>query len=314
MKLDSRIFVASEKTTAGKAILSDLRRRGYRSVVSDEERGISLSVQSEVDHFFQNFKPEYIFFTGAMSAGIAANQTIPGTLASENLLGLCHIFNNAVRWNSLKVLYLASSCIYPKNSPQPMKVEALFTGPLEPTSEAYATAKLAGISLAEACRHQYGLNIITAIPSDLYGPEDSFESENSHVVEALIQKIHHAKSAGHAEIVIWGSGKPVRDFLFSEDLADACHFLMNQYEDKAPVNISGNSFCSISELAALIKKITGFEGSFAYDTGKPDGAAQKTLQAQPLSKLGWKPRFSIDEGLRKTYQAFLKLEVSTGVS
>lgn len=313
MEKDSRIFVAGEKTTAGRALVSYLKRQGFSQTASDLDKHVDLASMESVAEFMGEFKPDFIFFTGAASGGIQANQKYPADLSSQNLLATCVLLKNAVQFDVKKFFYLASSCIYPRQAFQPMKIEYLNCGPLESTSEAYAMAKLAGITLSQAYQSQYGLSIICGIAADVFGPEDSFHPEDSHVVEALIKKIHEAKANACETVSIWGSGNPVRDFIFSEDLASACVYLMENATTGLPVNISAGHCYSILQLAAEIKTVTAYEGDFNFDSSKPDGTPLKTLDADPLYKLGWRPQFSFRQGLEKTYEGFLKHEITAAV-
>ncbi len=308
LNLNSRIFIASTKTVAGQALANRLSQLGYPLVKTDASDSVNLQSLDSTLAFFQSFRPEFIFFMGADSLGILANQKYGVELLTQNAVAACNLFQAAAQTTPEKILYLASSCVYPMNAPQPMKPEHLGTGPLEPTSAPYALAKLLGLELARAYTKQYGLKAVTAIPADTFGPENNFDSENAHVVEALIRKIHEAKTLKRDDVTLWGSGNPVRDFLFSQDLADACLFLMQNHDSVEPVNISAGNPCTIKFLAQKIAEIVEFKGKFVFDPSKPEGAPAKTLCPSQINSLGWKSKTSFEEGLRSTYQAFLKQE------
>lgn len=305
---NSRVFIASTKTVAGQALANHLIQLGYSNLKTDASGSVNLQNLQDTETFFKNFRPEFVFFLGANSLGIFANQKHGVALLTENSIAACNLFQAAAKTAPEKILYLASSCIYPVNAPQPMKPEYLGSGPLEPTNAPYALAKILGLELAKAYTRQYGLKAITAIPADVYGPENSFDLENSHVVEALIRKIHEAKKRNLAEVSIWGSGEPLRDFLYSRDLAEACVFLMQNHNSVEPVNISAGNPCTIKFLAQKIAEIVEFKGKFAYDLSKPEGMPKKTLCPGKINSLGWKAKTKFEDGLRSTYQAFLKQE------
>lgn len=308
MNANSRIFVAGTQTLAGKSLLAHLKQNGFSAVQSDAAVRDGLQNAEGLPDLFKSFRPEYIFFTGASSLGIGANQKFPAELFKENAAAALNLFEAARHCSPKKILYLASSCIYPVNAPQPMKPETLGSGPLEATCKSFAQAKIFAIDLARAYEKQFGLKTITGIPADTFGPEDDFHPEHSHVVTALIKKIHEAKVSGCPSITLWGSGRPVRDFLYSANLADACVFLMKNFEGASPINISAENYMSITQLANRISQIVEFKGQFNYDAGKPDGAPEKTLDASEIKKLGWQPASSFEEGLRRTYQSFLMRE------
>ncbi len=311
MNPDSRILIAGSETLAGQAITLLLREKKFLPIEMQTE---SLFDFERLCEFFKAEKPEYVFLAAGKSGSILFNQKHPAELMRSNLLAELQVMEAARLHRVKKILFLASSCVYPKNAPQPMSPEHLGSAPLEMTSEAYALSKLTGITLAAAYAKQYGLPSVTAIPADVFGPEDEFNPEHSHVIEGLIRKIYDAKIAGTPEITLWGSGTPVRDFLYSKDLAEACFFLMNHGSDLSgrPVNISAGNFLSIKDLAVKIKEILNYEGRFLWDFSKPDGTPVKTLNADFLRSLGWCPRFSFDKALLETHAAFLqkqKLEV-----
>lgn len=305
MKKESRILVAGAGTFIGAAVAGALRDQGYRHVVDDVSAGVALSRAAEVEGLFAQHAPEYVFLAAGKSGGIMANEQRPAELMLDNLLIDACVVSAAHRHGVAKLLYLASACCYPKHAEQPMRVESLLTGPLEPTSECYALAKIAGIKLCEAFRREHGDHFIAAIPANVFGPGDDFSPENAHVVAALIRRMHEAKQAGSPAVEIWGTGSPRREFVFVDDVADACGFLMLNYDERAPINIGGESECSIRELAETVKAVTGYPGRILFDETKPDGMPRKALDSAPLSARGWRPRFPFREALNATYQAFV---------
>ena len=306
MELNSRIYIAGRENLTGHAILKKLNDRGYRNIMGRDGKEIDLTSQEEVKSFFSENKPEYIFLTAGKSGGILANCKYPADLMMDNLTIICNIIRNGHLYNTKKILYLASSCTYPVKCPQPMKEEYLLTGSPEPTSEAYSVAKIAGIKLCQSYRKQYGSNFITAIPACIFGPYDDFSRENSHVIGALIGKMHEAKEKGLKKVEIWGTGKAKRDFIYSSDLADGCIFLMKEYNGKEPVNIGSKNGISIKELALEIKDITGFSGEIYFNREKPDGAPVKVLDSSRIRSLGWEPKTHFKKALKETYKWFMK--------
>lgn len=271
-----------------------------------------LTNAAEVDAFFAEVAPEYVFIAAGRSGGIQANQKYPAELMRDNLLVESHIIHSAYRYGAKKLLYLASSCSYPKNCAQPMRVESLMTGVLEPTNEAYAVAKIAGMVMCQAYRQQYRANFISGIPADAFGPGDDFSLQDSHVIPALIRKMHDAKILGAESVEIWGTGTPRRDFIFAPDLADACVFVMREYDSSRPINISGGTDLSIKELALSIKEVVGYTGELYFDTSKPDGTPLKALDSKELTTMGWKPRTPFWSALSVTYDWFLQTEQRRG--
>jgi GDP-L-fucose synthase len=265
-----------------------------------------LRDQHAVLHFFEKEKPEYVFLAAAKVGGILANNSYRAEFLHDNLAIQNNVIHSAYLNGVKKLLFLGSSCIYPKLAPQPLKEEYLLTGTLEYTNEPYAIAKIAGIKMCEAYRDQYGCNFISVMPTNLYGPNDNYDLNNSHVLPALVRKIHEAKSGNQASFVMWGTGEPRREFLHADDLADACFFLMQHYNEPGMINVGTGEDLTINELAELIKKIVGFEGRFEHDTNKPDGTPRKLLDVSKLSALGWKARISLEEGIRKVYQQYLE--------
>lgn len=301
MEKDARIFVTGTATFIGSALLRRLEQLGYGNIVGRPDTEPDLADGSQVEAFFANNGPEYVFLVSGDSGGIAANQTRPASMMLDNLLVECHVIHSAYRHGVKKLLYLASSCCYPKECPQPMKVEHLFTGPLEPTNAAYGTAKLAGLKLCEAYRQQHGVNFLVGIPANIFGPEDDFSLEESHVIPALIRRLCEGKQMGTESIEVWGTGKPQREFLFVDDLADACVFVMREYDGVEPINIGGGTTVSVGELAELVKEIVGYHGNLAFDPSKPDGMPFKALDSSELLNLGWQPTTSLPNALQATY-------------
>jgi GDP-L-fucose synthase len=314
MDKDAKIYVAGEQTLIGGAILRELKRQGYTNMVVRPGEEPELTDAVQVDAFFARTGPEYVFLAAGKSGGIRANQKYPAELMLDNLLVECHVIHSAYHYGIKKLLYLGSSCSYPRDCPQPIKEDALLTGPLEPTNEAYAVAKIAGIKLCQAYSQQYGVNFISAIPANVFGPNDDFSLEDSHVVAALIRKIHEAKELGSEFIDIWGTGTPRREFIFADDLADACIFIMREYNDLKPINIGGGSDLSIKELAELVKEIVGYAGELRFDRSKPDGMPLKVLDSSKLSEIGWQPRTPFPSALSATYDWFLQIESTKGTT
>lgn len=302
MDQHSRIYVAGQNTLIGTAILRELERQGYRNVIGGQEPELTDAVA--VSHFFAEAAPEYVFLAAGKSGGIDANQRYPADLMLHNLLVECHAIESAYRSGVKKLLYLASSCSYPRNSPQPMRVESLLTGPLEPTNEAYAVAKIAGIKLCQAYRQQHGARFGSAVLSDGFGPGDDFGLENSHVVAALIRKMHEARERGAASVDVWGTGRPRREFMFVDDLADGCIFVMRHYDGAQPINIGGGRDLPVSDLAAMIREVVGFVAELRFDTSRPDGMPAKLLDSGPLAAMGWRPRTPLRSAVSLTYEWF----------
>ena len=302
----SRIYLAGHTGLVGSAIYRKLLQKGYSNVITRTHRELDLIRQSEVERFFKEENPEYVILAAAKVGGIQANSTYPAQFIFENL----SIQNNLIHASYLsgvkKLLLPGSACSYPKECPQPIKEKYLLTGPLEPTNEPYAVAKIAGIKLCQAYNRQYGTNFICAVPTNAYGPNDNFDIEDSHVIPGLLKKFHNAKTAGAAEVTIWGTGSPLREFIYADDLANALLFLLKNYQGSDVINIGTDSEISIRELASITKEIVGFRGRIHFDISKPDGAPRKTLDKTNLFGLGWRPEFSLLEGLEMTYQWFLK--------
>ena len=305
MDRTDRIYVAGSETLIGKALLRQLKVGGYANVIDTGSTEVDLTDGANVEAYFAATKPEYVFLAAGKSGGIGANQKYPADLMLDNLLIQCQIIRNAHRHGSRKLLYFASSCGYPRLSAQPMQVGSLMTGPLEPTSEAYATAKIAGIKLCQAYRQQYGADMISAIPGDVFGPDDDFDLEDSHVIAALMRRMHQAKITGAQSVEVWGSGSPRREFIVVDDVADAAIFLMKNYTGPTPINVGSGFEVTIRSLAELLKEVVGFKGELQFDGTKPDGMALKALDSSELQALGWRPKTSLRAGLEKTYRWFV---------
>jgi len=289
----------------GSAIVRVLQRNGFTNIITQKRSELDLLNQQAVAGFFEREKPEYVFLAAAKVGGILANNTYRADFLYENLLIETNIIHSAYKSGVKKLLFLGSSCIYPKMAPQPLKEEYLLSGFLEKTNEPYAIAKIAGIKLCEAYRDQYGCNFISAMPTNMYGPNDNYHPENSHVLPALIRKFHEAKEQNLTTVTVWGDGSPLREFLYADDLANALLFLMKNYNEKPFLNVGYGEDISIGDLALLIKEIVGFEGEIVFDTGKPNGTPRKLLDSSRLFSLGWKPVVSLREGIALAYRDFL---------
>jgi GDP-L-fucose synthase len=298
--VNARIYVAGSETLVGRSLVKRLVERGFTGVIRDREP--DLADRRDVSAFFQHTRPEYVFLTAGKVSGIAGNQQWPADLMVDNLLAITNLI--PVAWESQvrKLLYLGSSCIYPKAAPQPFHVSSLGSGPMEPTSESYAVAKLAGMKLCEAYRRQHNAAFVTAISGDAYGPGDDFSIDNSHVAAALLRRIHDARTARRPFVDIWGSGTPRREFIYGDDLADACIFAMQRYDAPRPLNLGSGEDISIAELAQLIRDIVGFEGDLRFDSSKPDGMPFKALDSSELRSMGWAPQWNLRRGLEETYR------------
>ncbi len=308
LPLDARVFVAGHRGLVGAAIVRRLQRDGFSNLVLRTHAELDLRRQADVDVFFAAERPEYVFLAAAKVGGIHANDTYPADFIRDNLQIQTNVIDAAWRFRAKKLLFLGSSCIYPKLAPQPLHEDSLLTGPLEPTNEWYAIAKIAGIKLCQAYRRQYGFDAISAMPTNLYGPGDNFSLENSHVLPALMRKFHEAKGGGAGEVVVWGTGTPRREFLHVDDLADAALFLMRNYSDEGLVNVGCGEDLTIRELAEAVAKVVGFTGALRFDTSKPDGTPRKLLDVSRLSAMGWKAQVPLREGLASTYRWYLDHE------
>jgi len=301
MRKESRIFVAGHRGLVGSAICRSLERSGFRNLVFRTRDELDLRDQAAVRDFFNQQRPEYVFLAAARVGGIYANSHYPADFIYDNLAVQNSVLKAALDCGVGKLLFLGSSCIYPRHAPQPIKEEYLLTGPLEPTNEWYAIAKIAGIKLAQALRRQYGFNAISAMPTNLYGPGDNFDLETSHVVPALIRKFHDAVVTGATEVTVWGTGSPKREFLHVDDLAEAAIFLMSNYDDGEIINVGTGIDITIRELAEAIGTVTSFRGRILFDSSKPDGMPRKVLDVSKISAMGWRPKRSFEEGIRETY-------------
>lgn len=301
MKPESKIYIAGHRGMVGSALLRKLQNEGFSNVIFRSSAELDLRNQKAVNDFFESEKPEFVFLAAAKVGGILANNTYRADFLYDNLMMEANIIKASHTFGVQKLLFLGSSCIYPKMCEQPIKEEYLLNGYLEPTNEPYAIAKIAGIKLAETFRHQYGCNFISAMPTNLYGPNDNYDLQNSHVLPALIRKFHEAKIQGLSEVTIWGTGKPMREFLHVDDLADACYFLMQEYNGSEWLNVGTGTDVTIEELALTIKEIIGFEGTLRFDTEKPDGTPRKLLDVSKINALGWKAKISLREGIQSVY-------------
>ncbi|MFT3680261.1 MAG: GDP-L-fucose synthase [Ferruginibacter sp.] len=310
MQQNSKIYIAGHRGMVGGAIYRHLLQKGYTNIITRISKELDLRNQQAVNDFFEAEKPEYVFLAAAKVGGIHANNTYRADFIYDNLMIECNIINAAAKNNVTKLMFLGSSCIYPKMAPQPLKEEYLLTGLLESTNEPYAIAKIAGIKLCESFRSQYDCNFISVMPTNMYGIGDNYDLNNSHVLPALIRKMHEAKINNAAEVVVWGTGTPKREFLFADDLAEACIFLMNNYNEAELINIGSGEDLSIADLAMLIKKIVGFDGKIVFDSSKPDGTPRKLMDVSKLHNLGWKHKVELEEGIQLAYADFLKKQAS----
>jgi GDP-L-fucose synthase len=308
MEKTAKIYLAGHDGLVGSAIARRLQQEGYTRIITRSLQELDLRQQDATAGFFSRERPDYVFLAAARVGGIVANNTYPAEFIYDNLMIEANIIAAAHQTGVKKLLFLGSSCIYPKLAPQPMTEDSLLTGILEPTNEPYAIAKIAGIKMCQAYRRQYGCNFISVMPTNLYGPGDNFDLETSHVVPAMLRKFHEAKTRGDMTVILWGTGDPRREFLHVDDLADACVYLMDRYEEPEIINIGVGKDIRIKDLAALIQKIIGFRGEIVWDTAKPDGTPRKLLDVTRLAKLGWQARISLEEGLAQTYQWYTEFE------
>lgn len=304
MHLNSKIYVAGHNGMVGSAIDRLLKKKGYSNLIKKTSSELDLRNQAKTDDFFKKHQPDYVFLAAAKVGGILANNNYKADFLYDNLMIEANVIHAAANSGVKKLLFLGSSCIYPKFAPQPIKEEYLLTGELESTNDAYAIAKIAGIKLCEAYRAQYGCNFISVMPTNLYGIGDNYHPQNSHVLPALIRKFHEAKIESRDTVTIWGTGTPRREFLFADDLADACLFLMQNYDEKEIINVGSGTDYTISELAAMIKDIIGYTGDITYDPTKPDGTPRKLMDSSRINALGWKPTTGLKEGIQQAYNDF----------
>jgi GDP-L-fucose synthase len=305
MDKHSRIFVAGHRGLVGNAIWGELERQGFDQLIGRSRQEVDLLDRPAVDKFYAESKPEFVFVSAAKVGGILANDQQPASFLRDNLVIQDNLIDGAWRAGAKKLLFLGSSCIYPKLAPQPLKEEFLLTGPLEPTNQWYAVAKIAGIKLCQAYRRQHGCDFISVMPANIYGPNDNYDLQTSHVLPALIRKFHEAKMAGGGSVNCWGTGAPLREFLYAGDLARACLFLMQHYSEEQFINVGYGSDVTIKELAGLVRDTVGFKGEITWDTSKPDGTPRKLMDSSRLFALGWKPQVDLRTGLRLAYEDFL---------
>jgi GDP-L-fucose synthase len=302
MDKSSKIYIAGHRGMVGSAIVRKLEKEGLTNLVYKTSKELDLKDQGQVQEFFKIEKPEYVFLAAAKVGGINANNVDRAKVVDENLMIEANVIHSAYEHQVKKLLFLGSSCIYPKLAEQPIHEDSLLTGPLEQTNEPYAIAKIAGIKLCETYRHQYGVDYISAMPTNLYGPNDNYDLQNSHVLPALIRKFHTAKMNEDKEVVVWGTGSPLREFLHVDDLAEACYFLMDNYSDPQTINVGFGDDLSIKDLALTVKEVVGFEGELVFDTSKPDGTPRKLMSSERLRALGWEPKIGLKEGITQVYQ------------
>jgi GDP-L-fucose synthase len=305
MEKHDKIYIAGHNGMVGSSIVRKLQREGFTNLITRSSKELNLINQADVMAFFEETKPDYVFMAAAKVGGIQANNTYKGDFLYDNLMIQTNVIHASYLNKVKKMLFLGSSCIYPKFAQQPISEDSLLTGILEPTNEPYAIAKIAGIKLCDAYRDQHGCNFISAMPTNLYGPNDNYDLSNSHVLPAMIRKFHEAKLNDGKEVVVWGTGKPMREFLYVDDLADACYFLMNKYNDPGAINVGTGSDITIEDLAHLVKRIVGFEGEIVFDTSKPDGTPKKQLNVSKINQLGWSAKVSLEEGIKMAYASFL---------
>ena len=306
MELNSKVYIAGHRGMVGGAIFRHLSGKGFTNIITRTSSELDLRNQAAVNDFFVAEKPEYVFLAAAKVGGIYANNTFRADFLYENLMIEANIIHAAANNAVTKLMFLGSSCIYPKMAPQPLKEDYLLTGTLEPTNEPYAIAKIAGIKMCEAYRRQYSCNFISVMPTNLYGFGDNYDLNNSHVLPALIRKMHEAKVNNAEEVLVWGTGTPKREFLFADDLAEACIFLMENYNEEQLVNIGTGEDLSIADLATMIKDIVGFKGKLVFDSTKPDGTPRKLMDVTKLHNLGWKHNIELSEGIKIAYKDFLE--------
>jgi len=304
MLQNDKIYVAGHRGMVGSAITRKLTKEGFGKLVQRTSKELDLRDQAAVHAFFEKERPDHVFLAAARVGGIMANNTFRAEFLYDNLMIQNNIIDAAYRNGVKKLMFLGSSCIYPKMAPQPLNEDSLLTGKLEHTNEPYAIAKIAGIKMVDAYRAQYGCNFISAMPTNLYGPNDNYDLNTSHVLPALIRKFHEARKKGEPSVTLWGTGKPRREFLHADDLADACFFLMQEYNESGFINIGTGVDLEIGELALLVKKIVGYEGKIEHDLSKPDGTPRKLMDVGKLNKLGWKASISLEEGIRRVYEDF----------
>jgi GDP-L-fucose synthase len=309
LEKNAKIYIAGHRGMVGSAIHRKLAKEGYTDTVTRSSKELDLRDQVAVQAFFDLEKPDYVFLAAAKVGGIVANNTYRADFLYENLAIQNNVIHQSYKHGVKKLMFLGSSCIYPKLAPQPLKEEYLLTGLLEETNEPYAIAKIAGIKMCEAYRAQYGCNFISVMPTNLYGFNDNYHPENSHVLPALIRRFHEAKINDAPQVTIWGSGSPLREFLFADDLAEACYYLMQHYDEPSLINIGTGEDISIKDLALLIKKVIGYEGALTFDSSKPDGTPRKLMDVSKLHKFGWKHKVELEQGIKLAYEDFLDIRI-----
>ncbi|HHW01053.1 MAG TPA: GDP-L-fucose synthase [Clostridiaceae bacterium] len=305
MEKNSRIYVAGHTGMVGSAIVRCLQRHGYENIIRRTHQELDLTNQAACEKFFEEEKPEYVFLAAAKVGGIHANDTYPADFIMENMLIECNVIRSAFKNKVKKLMFLGSSCIYPKLCPQPIKEEYLLTGPLEPTNEAYALAKISGIKMCQSFNKQYGTRYISVMSANLYGINDRFDAYNSHVIPSMLIKFHKAKVENRPFVELWGTGKPLREFLYVDDMAEACVYLMQNYESSELINIGSGKEISIRELAEIIRDVVGFKGEIVFDSTKPDGTPRRVLDNSRILATGWKPEMDMKEGIRREYEYYL---------
>lgn len=305
MEKNAKIYVAGHRGMVGSAIVRTLKNKGYANIITRTSKELDLRRQIDVEEFFAKEKPDYVFLAAAKVGGILANNEAPADFMYDNMILEMNVIHEAYKNKVKKLMFLGSSCIYPRMAPQPMKEDCLLTSELEKTNEAYALAKISGLKYCEYLNRQYSTDFISVMPTNLYGPNDNYHPEHSHVLPALIRRFHEAKENNLSEVVIWGTGTPLREFLYVDDLADACVYLMNTYSGNETVNLGTGKELSIKELAELVKKVVGFKGNITFDITKPDGTPRKLLDVSKLEKLGWKYKTELEDGIKLSYEDFL---------
>ena len=306
MQPTDKIYVAGHRGMVGSAIVRRLRDRGFNNIIARTSAELDLKDQAAVKTFFESQRPDYVFLAAAKVGGIMANNTYRAEFLYDNVMIQSNVIDSSWRTGVKKLMFLGSSCIYPKMAPQPLKEEYLLTGPLEPTNEPYAIAKIAGIEMCDAYRSQYGCNYISVMPTNLYGPNDNYDLNNSHVLPALIRKFHEARVNNAPEVVLWGTGSPRREFMHADDVSDACLFLMQHYDEPGLVNVGVGHDLEIRELAAMIRRIVGYTGEIRWDESKPNGTPRKIMDVSKLHRLGWKASIGLEEGIRGVYEEYRK--------
>jgi GDP-L-fucose synthase len=304
MEKDKRIYIAGHRGLVGSAIERALRQQGHTSIIARTSEELDLRDKQAVDEFFASEQPDFVFLAAAKVGGIVANNDYPAEFIRDNLLIQTNVIDASYRYGVQKLLFLGSTCIYPKMAPQPLKEEYLLTGDLEPTNKAYAIAKIAGITMCQSYNLQYGTRFISVMPTNMYGPNDNFDLTTSHVLPALLRKFHAAKIQSLPSVEVWGSGSPLREFLHSDDLAEACIFLMDQYEDDEIINVGVGKDISIKDLSLMIRSIVGYEGDIVFDASKPDGTPRKLVDVTKINKLGWSARIKLEDGIRSIYDSY----------